>query len=191
MKTRTMIVVGIAVAVAVGLTLPFASAYGTHGGLQGLIGGMMGRNTQQQQSPLYPSMMGNGYSYGGGMMGQGGMMGGQAYGGMMGSNYPSSCYQYMQNFSSWSTSRGDLVIISGYSFHPASLTVGRGTTVAWTNMDFVAHTVTSGTEQNPTNLFDSHELSNMQSFSYTFTTPGVYQYFCDIHPGMVGTITVT
>jgi len=186
MKTRTMIVLGIAIAVAIGLTLPFASAYGTSGGLQGLIGGMMGRNTQQQ-SPLYPSMRGNSYSYGGGMMGQGGMM---SSGSMMGGNYGSSCYQYMQNYCS-SVGRGNLIIISGYSFNPASLTVGRGTIVTWINRDFVAHTVTSGTEQNPTNLFDSHELSHMQSFSYTFTTPGVYQYYCDIHPGMVGTITVT
>lgn len=180
-----MIVLGTAVAVAVGLTLPFASAYGTSGGLQGLISGMMGRNTQESS---YPSMMGNGYSYGGGMMDQGGMM---SSGSMMGSNYGSSCYQYMQNYYSTNVSRGNLVIISGYSFHPSSLTVTRGTTVTWINMDFATLTVTSGTEQNPTNLFDSHELSHMESFSYTFTFPGVYQYYCDIHPGMVGTITVT
>jgi plastocyanin len=190
MKTRTTIVIGIAVAAAIGLTLPFASGYsGTTAGLQGWINGMMGRNAQQ---PTFPSMMGNGYSYGGGMMGQGGMMGGQGYGGgMMDSNYSSTCYQYMQNFCSSTASGGHLVVISGYSFHPTSLTVQRGTTVTWINMDFVAHTVTSGTEQNHTNLFDSHELSHMQSFSYTFTAPGVYQYYCDIHPGMVGTINVT
>ncbi|MDA4111392.1 MAG: plastocyanin/azurin family copper-binding protein [Thaumarchaeota archaeon] len=186
MKTRTMVVLGIAVAIAVGLSLPLASAYsGGSGGLQGFIGGMMGRNTPQ---PSYQSMMGNGYSYGGGMMSQGGMM--SSYGSMMGSgaNYAAWCYQNMKNFSS---SVGDLVMISGYSFYPSSLTVARGTTVTWINMDFVVHTVTSGTEQNHTNLFDSYELSHMQSFSYTFTTPGVYQYYCDIHPGMVGTITVT
>ena len=183
-----MVVLGIAVAIAVGLTLPFASAFsGSSGGLQGFINGMMGRNSQQT---FHQSMMGNGYSYGGGgMMSQGGMM---SSGSMMGSgtNYGASCYQYMRNFSS-SSGGGNLVIISGYSFNPSSLTVSRGTTVTWINMDFVVHTVTSGTEQNHTNLFDSHELSHMQSFSYTFTTPGVYQYYCDIHPGMVGTIIVT
>jgi hypothetical protein len=119
-----MIVVGIAVAVAVGLTLPFASAFaGTSGGLHRLISGMMSRNPQQSSCP---SMMGNGYSYGSGMMNQGGMM---SSGSMMGSNYGNSCYQYMQNYCS-SADGGHLVIISGYSFHPASLTVGNGTWVS-------------------------------------------------------------
>jgi plastocyanin len=31
----------------------------------------------------------------------------------------------------------------------------------------------------------------MQSFSYTFSTPGTYTYYCDIHPNMMGTIVVT
>ena len=108
------------------------------------------------------------------------MMGG--YGGMMS--------QYL-NPSGSSVGSGAFVAIVNYGFYPTTLTVSKGTTVTWVNMDFVQHTVTSGTEQAPTGLFDSHELNHMQSFSYTFSTPGTYVYFCDIHPSMTGAITVT
>ena len=113
----------------------------------------MGGNSQQQSTP-YQSMMGNGYGMG--MMGQGGMM---SSGSMM-SNYGGYCHQYVQNTST--SARAVMVMISGYSFCPSNLTIERGTTITWVNMDSVTHTVTSGTEQNPTNLFDSHELSFMQ-----------------------------
>ncbi len=33
-------------------------------------------------------------------------------------------------------------------------------------------------------------LSQWQSFSYTFNTPGMYQYYCTVHPNMVATVTV-
>jgi len=89
------------------------------------------------------------------------------------------------------TAHGAFVAIVNYGFYPASLTITKGTTVTWVNMDFVQHTVTAGTEQAPTNLFDSHELSHMQSFSYTFSMPGTYAYYCDVHPSMIGTVTVT
>ncbi len=83
------------------------------------------------------------------------------------------------------------VAVVNDGFFPATLTVSKGTAVTWVNMDFVQHTVTAGTEQAPTSLFDSHELGHMQGFSYTFSTSGTYTYYCDIHPSMIGTVVVT
>jgi plastocyanin len=77
------------------------------------------------------------------------------------------------------------VFIQGMAFTPASLTVAAGTTVKWTNMDQVTHTVTS-----TTNVFNSGNLSANGTFSFTFSTPGTYSYYCKIHTYMTGTVTV-
>ena len=86
-----------------------------------------------------------------------------------------------------SSAAGVSVDISNYAFSPATLTVPAGTTVTWTNEDTAPHTVTSksgGTLNSPT-------LNKGDSWSFTFTTPGSYEYFCAIHPDMVGTVIVT
>jgi plastocyanin len=79
------------------------------------------------------------------------------------------------------------VDISNYAFNPATLTVPVGTTVTWTNEDTAPHTVTSKSG-GPLN---SPNLSKGDSWSFTFTTPGSYEYFCAIHPDMVGKVIVT
>lgn len=56
------------------------------------------------------------------------------------------------------------------------LTVAAGTTVKWTNMDSMTHTVTSDTA-----LFDSGTMMTGQTFSHTFTAPGMFPYHCMIH----------
>jgi len=38
--------------------------------------------------------------------------------------------------------------------------------------------------------FKSAGLDTDDSFSFTFTKPGIYKYFCSVHPHMVGTIVV-
>jgi plastocyanin len=81
---------------------------------------------------------------------------------------------------------GNAVTISNYSFGPATLTVKVGTTVKWTNQDTVAHTVTSDS-----GVFDSGNLPQGQSFSYTFATAGTYPYHCTYHAMMTGTVVVT
>jgi plastocyanin len=81
------------------------------------------------------------------------------------------------------------VEMKNIAFVPKELTVQAGTTVVWTNDDPFQHTVTSGTRGNPTGLFDQ-TVDAGQTFSYTFQDPGTYPYFCRIHPGMDGTITV-
>ena len=75
--------------------------------------------------------------------------------------------------------------ISNMSFGPSSKTVAVGTTIIWTNQDAVGHTVTS-----TTGLFASGTLGQGGTFSFTFSTAGIYNYKCTIHPSMTGTITV-
>lgn len=78
----------------------------------------------------------------------------------------------------------DAVEIRGFAFNPAELTVSRGTTVAWTQMDAVSHTVTGPG-------FESGRLSQGQSFRNTFNEAGTFDYICSIHPYMRGRIIVT
>lgn len=79
------------------------------------------------------------------------------------------------------------IMIQNYAFNPATLTVKEGTTITWTNGDSVAHTVTSDT-----GIFDSGDLAEGKTFSYTFTTAGTYPYHCTPHHAkMAGTIVVT
>jgi plastocyanin len=75
--------------------------------------------------------------------------------------------------------------IDNFTFAPARLTVKAGTTVTWRNEDDIPHTVTSATR-----LFKSKALDTDDSFSFTFSEPGTYEYFCSLHPRMTGTIVV-
>jgi hypothetical protein len=72
-------------------------------------------------------------------------------------------------------------------FGSAKLTVRVGDTVQWTNSDEAPHTVT--TTKGP-KQFDSGTLKKGDSWSYTFTTPGTYEYYCAVHPDMTASITV-
>ena len=80
---------------------------------------------------------------------------------------------------------GPQLTIENFNFTPADITVAPGTTVTWTNNDDVEHTVTSST-----NAFGSSAIETGNSFSFTFTQPGAYSYFCSIHPFMTGRVTV-
>jgi len=75
--------------------------------------------------------------------------------------------------------------ISGFAFVPATVTVTVGTTVTWTNLDSVAHIVTSETD-----LFDSGNLARNATFSYLFADRGTFNYYCAIHPSMKGKVNV-
>jgi plastocyanin len=83
------------------------------------------------------------------------------------------------------------------AFSPNPINVKVGGTVTWTNKDNQAHTVVSGTgsaDPKKGTVFDSGLTTLIQpgkSFSHTFTTAGTIPYFCEIHPAMVGTITVS
>jgi plastocyanin len=78
------------------------------------------------------------------------------------------------------------VSIDNFTFTPQALTIKAGTTVTWTNKDDIPHGIASSN-----NAFKkSKALDTDDSYSFTFTTPGSYQYFCYIHPHMTGTIVV-
>lgn len=78
------------------------------------------------------------------------------------------------------------VKIDNFVFGPAVLTIKVGTTVTWTNNDDVPHAVVA----NDHTTFRSKVLDTDQSFSFTFTKPGEYPYFCSIHPHMTGKVVV-
>jgi plastocyanin len=78
------------------------------------------------------------------------------------------------------------VKIDNFSFSPATLTVPAGTTVRWTNHDDIPHTVVSDDKT----TFKSKVMDTDEEFTYTFTKPGTYSYFCSIHPKMTGKVVV-
>jgi len=77
------------------------------------------------------------------------------------------------------------VKIDNFSFGPAAVTVEVGTTVTWTNRDDIPHTVVSDEK-----VFKSKVLDTDEKFSFTFTKPGTYGYFCSVHPKMTGKVVV-
>ena len=77
------------------------------------------------------------------------------------------------------------VTIDNFTFGPAELTVKVGTTITWTNRDDIPHTVVSTDK-----VFKSKVLDTDAQFSFTFSTPGTFTYFCSIHPKMTGKVVV-
>ena len=77
------------------------------------------------------------------------------------------------------------VKIDNFSFAPVEISVSAGTTVTWTNRDDIPHTVVSTDK-----VFKSKVLDTDDKYSYTFTKPGTYPYFCSVHPKMTGTVVV-
>ena len=77
------------------------------------------------------------------------------------------------------------VKIDNFSFGPQTLTVPVGATVTWTNRDDIPHTIVSSDD-----AFKSKVRDTDETFSYTFTKPGTYNYFCSIHPKMTGKVVV-
>ncbi|VVB95082.1 Halocyanin [uncultured archaeon] len=85
------------------------------------------------------------------------------------------------------TAQAVSVEIKNFQFNPATLNIAKGTTVTWTQEDSVQHTVTATSGEN----FDSGNLNQGQTFSYTFNEVGTVVYGCTNHPTMSGTIIVT
>lgn len=81
--------------------------------------------------------------------------------------------------------RTQTVAIKMFSFTPQVLTVTPGTTVTWTNADDDPHTVTANDKS-----FHSAALDTDGKYSFTFTKPGEFAYFCSLHPHMTGKIIV-
>lgn len=77
-------------------------------------------------------------------------------------------------------------------YDPDILTVQPRTTVAWTNMDNTAHTVTSGhaSENDTGAIFDSGEIGPGGTYSFIFLNSGTFDYYCTLHPWMSGQVIV-
>lgn len=76
-------------------------------------------------------------------------------------------------------------------FDPEVIHVPVGTTVVWENTDSVVHTVTSGNPQGGANgSFDSDMIVAGDSFKFAFNAPGKEDYFCMLHPWMIGSVEI-
>ncbi len=80
---------------------------------------------------------------------------------------------------------GTEVKIDNFSFAPNTITVPVGTEIRWINRDDIPHTVVSDDKS-----FKSKALDTDEQFTYTFTKPGTYKYFCSIHPKMTAEVVV-
>jgi len=81
--------------------------------------------------------------------------------------------------------------ITDECYLPYSLEIQVGDTVSWNNADSAAHTVTSGDpDAGPDGVFDSGMMMVNQSWGFTFTDSGEYDYYCALHPWMTGKIIV-
>jgi len=76
-------------------------------------------------------------------------------------------------------------------FSPAMVSINAGDTVEWANEPTAAHTVTGGSPATgPSGVFDSSLLMAGASYAFTFDEAGSYDYFCMVHPWMVGSVSV-
>ena len=144
-----------------------------------IILGVVGTAVAMGQGGATPwgsnGMMGTSPMSGSGM---GGMMGPDGHGGMMGG--------VQQTPASTPATNVTQVTIANFAYSPSNIQVSIGTTVTWTNQDSAPHTVTF-----KNGMKDSGWLRQGQSFPYTFTTPGTFDYYCTVHPNMVARVTVT
>ena len=77
------------------------------------------------------------------------------------------------------------VEIRMFQFRPGHLEAKAGTKVRWINQDDIPHTVVASDRS-----FKSKVLDSDERFSFTFTKPGEYGYFCGLHPHMTGKVIV-
>ncbi len=84
-----------------------------------------------------------------------------------------------------SATRAASVAIRNFAFVPQILTIKPGTTVTWVNSDDDPHTVTANDKS-----FHSAALDTDDKYSFTFSKPGEYGYFCSLHPHMTAKIVV-
>jgi len=87
-----------------------------------------------------------------------------------------------------------LVIIQGLAFHPQNITISRGTSVSWINLDSNigccdpgSHNVVFLSGVNAS----SPIMKRLDSWSYTFDVAAAMEYECTIHPLMRGQVLVS
>ncbi len=77
------------------------------------------------------------------------------------------------------------VTIDNFMFTPMTIEVERGTTITWVNKDDIPHVVASTTGK-----FKSRAIDTDGQYTFTFSEPGTYEYYCSVHPKMTGKIVV-
>jgi plastocyanin len=78
-----------------------------------------------------------------------------------------------------------IVVIDNHAFLPPDLEVKAGTTIEWVNRDGDEHDVTENRK-----AFRSPILDKGEAWKRRFDQPGTVEYYCSLHPHMVGTIRV-
>jgi plastocyanin len=107
-----------------------------------------------------------------------------AFGGGGGSAGPGSSGSSVSSSSSTGTS----ISISNFMYSPMTLSVKPGATISVTNKDSATHTLTASGPGG----FNTGDISHNQTKTFTAPTkPGTYQYICNIHQYMMGTIKVS
>jgi plastocyanin len=88
-------------------------------------------------------------------------------------------------FGTVAAQEANVVTIDNFTFTPPELTVAVGTTVKWINHDDIPHSVVDKNK-----AFRSKALDTDDAYSFTFASAGAFDYFCGLHPHMVGKIIV-
>jgi plastocyanin len=78
------------------------------------------------------------------------------------------------------------VTIAGFRYDPDPVEIAVGEAVTWTNLDGAPHTATARDR----GILQSGTLRQGERFTETFETAGTYEYFCEFHAGMQGTVVV-
>jgi plastocyanin len=84
-----------------------------------------------------------------------------------------------------SASPAAVVRMKNFAFVPQTVTIHAGQSVQWVNDDNVSHSATADDRS-----WNSGELDQGQSWTYTFSAAGTYKYYCDDHEFMKGTVVV-
>jgi amicyanin len=77
------------------------------------------------------------------------------------------------------------VRIDNFTFNPPEINIPAGTAVTWKNEDDIPHTVVATNK-----AFRSKAMDTNDEYSFVFTAPGTYDYFCSLHPHMTGKVIV-
>jgi 3',5'-cyclic-AMP phosphodiesterase len=77
------------------------------------------------------------------------------------------------------------VVLDNFKFAPGTVNVAAGSTITWTNHDYVPHNIVAVDKR-----FTSPVLDTGQQYSHRFDAAGTYAYFCSLHPRMTGRIVV-
>ena len=79
-----------------------------------------------------------------------------------------------------------IVDITNFAYSPNPVEIPIGSTVTWINRDRVPHTATAQDRS----AFQSGPLAPGDRFSQTFDQSGTFDYFCEFHASMKGTVIV-